>query len=35
VRDSKCPDGAVGFFPRAQVANWISGVKAGDFDDLA
>ncbi len=35
VRDSKQPEGAVLFLTRAQVATWISGVKAGDFDDLA
>lgn len=31
VRDSKQPDGAVVFLTAAQMATWISGVKAGDF----
>jgi hypothetical protein len=30
VRDSK----AVLLLPRAQLAVWVSGVQAGDFDDL-
>lgn len=34
VRDSKHPDGAVLFLPHAELTTWISGVKAGDFDDL-
>jgi hypothetical protein len=34
VRDSKHPDGAVLWFTHAQLATWISGVKAGDFDNL-
>lgn len=35
VRDSKQPEGAVLFLARTELAAWISGVKAGDFDDLA
>jgi hypothetical protein len=34
VRDSKHPDGAVLFLTRAELAVWISGVKAGKFSDL-
>ena len=34
VRDSKCPDGAVLCFTRAEMAAWISGVKHHEFDDL-
>ncbi|MGH3887843.1 MAG: DUF397 domain-containing protein [Pseudonocardiaceae bacterium] len=34
VRDSKQPEGAVVFFTHAQLAAWISGVKAGEFSDL-
>jgi Domain of unknown function (DUF397) len=34
VRDSKHRGGAVLFLTRTQMATWISGVKAGDFDDL-
>ena len=34
VRDSKCPDGAVLFFTRAEMATWINGVKNDEFDDL-
>jgi hypothetical protein len=33
VRDSKCPDGAVLFFTRAEMAAWINGVKNDEFDD--
>ncbi|MGH3803216.1 MAG: DUF397 domain-containing protein [Pseudonocardiaceae bacterium] len=34
VRDSKHPDGAMLFLTRAELAAWISGVKAGKFTDL-
>ena len=34
VRDSKCPDGAVLYFTRAEVAAWINGVKNDEFADL-
>jgi hypothetical protein len=35
VRDSKCPDGAVLFLTRAELAAWISGVKNDEFAHLA
>jgi hypothetical protein len=35
VRDSKHPDGGVLVFTRAEVAAWLDGAKAGEFDDLA
>jgi hypothetical protein len=31
VRDSKQPDGAVLFLPRAELATWVSGVKHNEF----
>lgn len=34
VRDSKHPDAGYLVFTRAEMAAWISGVKAGEFDDL-
>ncbi|MGH3814006.1 MAG: DUF397 domain-containing protein [Pseudonocardiaceae bacterium] len=34
VRDSKHPDGAVLFLTYAELAAWISGVRAGEFTDL-
>ena len=34
VRDSKCPDGAMLCFTRAELAAWINGVKNDEFADL-
>ncbi|MGH3688339.1 MAG: DUF397 domain-containing protein [Pseudonocardiaceae bacterium] len=34
MRDSKCPDGAVLFFPRAELVSWINSVKTGQVNDL-
>lgn len=34
VRDSKDPDGAHLQFTRSELAAFIEGVKAGEFDDL-
>lgn len=34
VRDSKNPTGDVLMFTQAEMRAWISGVKAGEFDDL-
>jgi hypothetical protein len=28
------PDGAVALFTRAEMNQWINGIKAGEFDDL-
>jgi hypothetical protein len=35
VRDSKKPNGSILVFTRAEVAAWLNGAKAGEFDDLA
>ena len=35
VRDSKDPSGPVLRLTREQVAGWLAGVRAGEFDDLA
>lgn len=35
LRDSKDPDGPVLAFTRAEMAGWIAGCKAGEFDSLA
>jgi hypothetical protein len=34
VRDSKDPLGATLLFTRAEIAAWVQGVRAGEFDDL-
>lgn len=34
VRDSKNPDGGMLIFTRAEMRAWLSGVRAGEFDDL-
>ncbi|WP_248783979.1 DUF397 domain-containing protein [Actinoalloteichus caeruleus] len=34
MRNSKHPDAGVVFFTRAEMAAWIKGCKAGEFDDL-
>ncbi|RDG32594.1 DUF397 domain-containing protein [Streptomyces corynorhini] len=34
VRDSKYPDAGAVFSTRAEMAAWLKGVKAGEFDDL-
>lgn len=35
VRNSNAPDAGAVLFTRAEMAAWIEGVKAGEFDDLA
>jgi hypothetical protein len=35
IRDSKDPGGPVLKFTRAEVRAWLSGARAGEFDDLA
>jgi hypothetical protein len=35
VRNSKRPDGGTLTFTQAELAAFIAGVKAGEFDDLA
>lgn len=35
VRNSNHPDDAVLYFARPEMAAWIKGVQAGEFDDLA
>jgi hypothetical protein len=35
LRDSKNPDRAVLTFTRAEIAAFLAGAKAGEFDDLA
>lgn len=35
LRDSKNPDGAVLTFTRTEIAAFLAGAKAGEFDDLA
>jgi hypothetical protein len=34
VRDSKDPDGGTLFLTRGEMAAWLAGIKAGEFDDL-
>lgn len=34
VRNSNHPDAGTIFFTRAEMAAWITGCKAGEFDDL-
>jgi hypothetical protein len=34
VRDSKDPEGGTLFFTRSEMAAFVAGVKAGEFDDL-
>lgn len=34
VRNSNHPDAGTAFFTRAELAAWVKGVKAGEFDDL-
>jgi len=34
VRNSNHPDEGIVLFTRAEMSAWISGVKAGEFDDL-
>ncbi|HEY8372524.1 MAG TPA: DUF397 domain-containing protein [Pseudonocardiaceae bacterium] len=35
VRNSNHPGAGVVVFTRAEMAAWLAGVKAGEFDDLA
>ena len=35
VRNSKRPDDGTVAFTRGELAAWIAGCKAGEFDDLA
>ncbi|MCW2873457.1 DUF397 domain-containing protein [Actinacidiphila oryziradicis] len=35
VRNSKHPEAGTVFFTRTEIAAWLKGVKAGEFDDLA
>jgi hypothetical protein len=35
LRDSKHPDQGFFTFTRAEIAAFVAGVKAGEFDDLA
>jgi hypothetical protein len=35
VRNSKHPEAGTVFFTRTEIAAWLQGVKAGEFDDLA
>ncbi|GAA2479678.1 hypothetical protein GCM10010406_14860 [Streptomyces thermolineatus] len=34
VRDSKHPEAGTVFFTRSEIAAWVAGAKAGEFDDL-
>ncbi|MEW1719508.1 DUF397 domain-containing protein [Streptomyces sp. NPDC093109] len=34
VRNSKHPEAGAVFFTRSEMAAWLKGVKAGEFDDL-
>jgi hypothetical protein len=34
VRNSNHPDHGAVFFTRGEMAAWVKGVKAGEFDDL-
>lgn len=35
VRDSKSPAAGILFFTHAEMAAWLAGVKAGEFDGLS
>ena len=35
VRNSNRPDAGTVLFTRGEIAAWIKGVQAGEFDDLA
>jgi Domain of unknown function (DUF397) len=35
LRNSKHPDAGVAIFTPGEIAAWIKGCKAGEFDDLA
>ncbi len=35
VRNSRSPEGPVLLYTRAEIAAFIAGVRAGEFDDLA
>lgn len=35
LRDSKHPERGHFTFTRAEIAAWVAGVKAGEFDDLS
>jgi len=35
VRNSQRPDAGTVLFTRAEMAAWVAGCKAGEFDDLA
>lgn len=35
MRNSNHPDAGTIYFTRAELAAWIAGCKAGEFDDLA
>jgi hypothetical protein len=35
LRDSKAPEGGTLLLTRAELAAWLAGIKAGEFDDLA
>jgi hypothetical protein len=34
VRNSKAPEAGTIFFTRAEMAAWVQGCRAGEFDDL-
>lgn len=34
MRDTKSPDGGTLFLTRGEMAAWIAGIKAGEYDDL-
>lgn len=34
VRDSKQPDAGTLYLTRQEMAAWLAGIKAGEFDDL-
>jgi Domain of unknown function (DUF397) len=34
VRNSRAPDAGTVYFTRAEIAAWLLGAKAGEFDDL-
>ncbi|WP_404816257.1 DUF397 domain-containing protein [Streptomyces thermolineatus] len=34
VRNSKRPEAGTVFFTRSEMAAWVAGAKAGEFDDL-
>ena len=35
VRNSRCPGGAVIVYTRAEIAAFLDGARAGEFDDMA